>query len=138
MSMTLQYTHLLIYAKNAVEIDSCMFQCIYLNVLYLLFSSSEYTNHECAMMQLRFNDNLWGSCGLMVRESRSGRNYRWGSEYTAISPPSMPRLRCHRTPNCSPGAAAQMVCACTLDGLSMGHHTWSYVTSLFKESLNHF
>ncbi len=64
-----------------------------------------------------------------------------------LSPPSIPRLRCpsarHRTPNCSPGAAAMAAhcsgCVFTtvcvhLGGLnaehkfpSMGHHTWPHV-----------
>ncbi len=93
---------------------------------------------------------------------RSGRNCRWGEWITsALSPPSIPRLRCpwarHRTPNCSPGAAALAahsgcvftVCVCVhccvcahLDGLnaehkfpSMGHHTWPHVTSLLFTSL---
>ncbi len=79
-----------------------------------------------------------------------------GSECTALSPPSIPRLRWdpwarHRTPNCSPGAAAYMaahcpgvftvcvftcVCVCTWMGKyraqipSMGNHTWPHVMSL--------
>ncbi len=69
--------------------------------------------------------------------------------YSALSPPSIPRLRCpwarHRTPNCSPGAALAAHCSgcvftavcvhfgwvkCRAQIPSMGHHTWSYVTSL--------
>ncbi len=62
-----------------------------------------------------------GSRGLMVRESQTrnpkvassslytGRDCRWG-EWMYSLPPSIPQLRCpwarHRTPNCSPGAAA--------------------------------
>ncbi len=81
-----------------------------------------------------------------------------GSECPAFSLLSIPRLRCpwarHRTPSCS-GCVFTVclcvhccVCVCNLDGLnadrthilSMGHHTWWYVTSLvlicFK--LSHF
>ncbi len=59
-----------------------------------------------------------GSCGLIDRDPkvtgsslRSGSDCWWGEWITsALSPPSIPWLSCpwarHRTPNCSPGAAA--------------------------------
>ncbi len=110
---------------------------------------------------------IWGRPGLMVRESnsqpfvvssslRSGRNCRWGSECTALSSPSIPRLRCpwarHRTPNCSPGAATlaahcsgcvftvcvcSLLCVCTLDGLNAEHKFRVWVTILGRMS-RHF
>ncbi len=71
----------------------------------------------------------------------------------ALSPPSIPRLRCpwarHRTPNCSPGAAAYMaahcsgcvfmLCVCVHFGwyqyraliLSIGYHTWPRMSRHF-------
>ncbi len=78
-------------------------------------------------------------------------------EWTALSPPSIPWLRCpwarHWTPNCSPGAGAMAAlcsgcvftvcvftthcCVCALGWVkcrapisSMGHHTWQYITLL--------
>ncbi len=79
-------------------------------------------------------------------------------EWTALSPPSIPWLRCpwarHRTPNCSPGAGAMAAhcsgcvltvcvftthcCVCALGWVkcrgpisSMGHHTWQYITYIY-------
>ncbi len=79
-------------------------------------------------------------------------------EWTALSPPSIPWLRCpwarHRTPSCSPGAGAMAAhcsrcvftvcvftthcCVCALGWVkcrapisSMGHHTWQYITLFF-------
>ncbi len=80
-------------------------------------------------------------------------------EWTALSPPSIPWLRCpwarHRTPNWSPGAGAMAAhcsrcvftvcvcvftthcCVCALGWVkcrapisSVGHHTWQYITLL--------
>ncbi len=82
-------------------------------------------------------------------------------EWTALSPPSIPWLRCpwarHRTPNCSPGAGAMAAhcsgcvftvcvfttqcCVCALGWVkcrgpisSMGHHIWQYITLLLSYS----
>ncbi len=86
---------------------------------------------------------------------RSGRDCRWGGVNNQCTlPPSIPRLRWDRTPNCSPGAAAIWLpvptapgvcsrcvcvhyCVCALGWVkcraqipSMGHHTWPHVTSI--------
>ncbi len=77
-----------------------------------------------------------------------GGDYEW----TALSPPSIPWLRCpwarHQTPNAprtleqwlptAPGVFITHCCVCALGWVkcrapisSMGHHTWQYIITLF-------
>ncbi len=92
-----------------------------------------------------------------LKQSQLSSHFDFGVNNQRYLSPSIPRLRCdpwarHRTPNCSPGAAAiwlptapyvcSLPCVCALGWVkcraqipSMDHHIWPHITSL---SLNSF
>ncbi len=84
------------FSFTSLRFDSIQYRLFWIYIRYStcqIFSTNESTKKKTQLMSL-------GPAGIVGG----------GSECTALSPPSIPWLRCpwarHRTPNCSPGAAA--------------------------------